>query len=152
MYANVITYCILALIISVDEAGTETSRDINLSEYIIQLLLRQCNRLPFFTSWSIILFDYRRLPVCMIDPVCHLECSGITVPWQPGSVWTTYPYQRHAGSVGWTPIAFSQKQNKITVCADNCEGQSNQLNRSCMRCASSAMIHGKFCDFVQASS
>jgi hypothetical protein len=75
-------------------------------------------------------------------------CSGITVPWQPGSVWTTYPYQRHIGSIGWTPIAFSQKHNEITIRADNCEGQSNQLNRSCRRCT--ALPDSlKFRDFVE---
>ena len=76
------------------------------------------------------------------------SCSGIAVPWKLGSVWTTYPYQRHLGSIGWTPIAFSKKRNEITICADNCEGQSNQLNGSCRKCTA-LPDSVKFRDFVQ---
>jgi len=75
-------------------------------------------------------------------------CSGIAVPWKLGSVWTTYPYQCHLGSIGWTPIAFSKKRNEITICADNCEGQSNQLNGSCRKCTA-LPDSVKFRDFVQ---
>jgi len=29
--------------------------------------------------------------------------------WLPGSVWTTYLYQRHTSTVGWTPIALTKR-------------------------------------------
>ena len=76
-------------------------------------------------------------------------CLGIAVPWLPGSVWTTYPYQRHRGSVGWTPIAFNKKNNKLTICSDHCEGSSHHLiDGACTGCKALPESQ-KYCDFVQ---
>lgn len=82
----------------------------------------------------------------------HLSlCSGVTVPWQPGSVWTTYPYQRHENSIGWMPISFSGKRNTITICADSCQGHSDQLEGPCRLCKA-LPDSVKFHDFVQQAS
>ena len=76
-------------------------------------------------------------------------CLGIAIPWLPGSVWTTYPYQRHAGSVGWTPIAFNKTDNKITVHSDNCEGSSHHLiDGACTTCKA-LPESAKYRNFVQ---
>ena len=73
------------------------------------------------------------------------------MPWLPGSVWTTYPYQCHAGSVGWTPIASNKKHNKITICLDHCEGSSHHLiNGACTACKA-LPESPKYCDFVQCA-
>jgi hypothetical protein len=82
----------------------------------------------------------------------HLSpCSGVTVPWQPGSVWTTYPYQRHENSIGWMPISFSGKRNTITIRADSCQGYSDQLEGPCRLCKA-LPDSVKFRDFVQQAS
>ena len=120
----------------------ETSSDINLVNMSFNSAQMVC--MPIVISYSMISFKYK---------AAHMHdysspCSGIAVSWQLGSVWTTYPYQRHLGSIGWTPIAFSKKRNEITILADNCEGQSNQLNRSCRKCTA-LPDSVKFRDFVQ---
>lgn len=97
-----------------------------------------------FMPYSIISLNYKATHVHGRSS----PCSGIAVPWTLGSVWTTYPYQRHVGSIGWTPIAFSKKRNEIMICADNCEGQSNQLNGACRKCTA-LPDSVKFRDFVQ---
>ena len=73
------------------------------------------------------------------------------VPWQPGSVWTTYPYQRHVNAIGWMPISFSGKHNTITIRADSCQGDSDQPEGRCRPCKS-LPDSVKFCDFVQRAS
>lgn len=92
----------------------------------------------------------------LIISFCHKSsnenaspCLGITVPWLPGSVWTTYPYQRHAGSVGWTPIAFNKNQNKITIRSDHCEGSSRHLIDGACTACKALPDSSKYRDFVQ---
>src|ERR1700683_4698323 len=88
--------------------------------------------------------------------ICHKSsnentslCLGIAVPWFPGSIWTTYPYQRHTGSVGWTPIAFNKNHNTITIHSDHCKGSSRHLiNGACTRCKA-LPESPKYRDFVQ---
>ena len=76
-------------------------------------------------------------------------CLGIMLPWLPGSVWTTYPYQCHTGAVGWTPIAFDKKNNKLTIRSDHCEGSSHYLiNGTCTGCKA-LPESSKYRDFVQ---
>jgi hypothetical protein len=59
----------------------------------------------------------------------------IDVPWEPGSVWATYPYQLHAAcSIGWTPIDFKQDSNTIAVQVDSCTGESECKDWPCLRC------------------
>ena len=92
----------------------------------------------------------------LIISFCHKNsnkptspCLGIAVPWLPGSVWTTYPYQRHVGSVGWTPIAFNKKDNKISICSDHCEGSSHHLiDGACTSCKALPESR-RYCDFVK---
>jgi len=52
-------------------------------------------------------------------------CPGVNIPWSPGSVWATYPYQLHElDSIGWKPVSFIEDTNTISIRADNCTGSS----------------------------
>jgi hypothetical protein len=90
-----------------------------------------------------------QLGIQNIDKRQLRPCRGVVVPWAPGSVWTTYPYQRHAGSLGWEPISFNKQRNEITLRTDRCECETyNLINGSCPKCA--ALPHTTaFRDFVQ---
>ena len=64
-------------------------------------------------------------------------CPGVNIPWAPGSVWATYPYQLHEiDSIGWKPVAFIEDTNSIAICADNCTGSSVSQQLPCRPCES----------------
>ncbi|KIM86980.1 hypothetical protein PILCRDRAFT_4223 [Piloderma croceum F 1598] len=75
-------------------------------------------------------------------------CPGVNVPWAPGSIWATYPYQLHAtDSIGWKPVSFIEDTNSISIHADNCAGSSTNKKLPCRSCESLPQSL-KFSDFI----
>ncbi|KAF9001276.1 hypothetical protein BDQ17DRAFT_1358570 [Cyathus striatus] len=63
-----------------------------------------------------------------------LSCPGIAVLWKSGSIWTTYPYQRHeANSLSCIPIAFDHEQDKIFLRSHK-HIEEDKANDPCLNC------------------
>jgi hypothetical protein len=74
-------------------------------------------------------------------PTIHVSrrtriCPGVGISWLPGSVWESYPYHQHAmRAVGWMPIGFDPKENKIFIRSDSCANQLFENDEvPCTRC------------------
>ena len=77
-------------------------------------------------------------------------CPGAEIVWDPGSIWSTYPYHQHLiHTIGWTPTSFNKTENKIYLRSDKCAGELSEFDFSpCVECR---MIpySSRFKDFVQ---
>ena len=63
-------------------------------------------------------------------------CPGAEIMWDPGSIWSTYPYHQHLiHTMGWTPVSFNKTENKIYLRSDKCAGDLSEFDFSpCMEC------------------
>ncbi|KIM39217.1 hypothetical protein M413DRAFT_29401 [Hebeloma cylindrosporum] len=79
--------------------------------------------------------DYFSIPVIHTSRPTRI-CPGIGVSWLPGSVWESYPYHQHAArAVGWMPIGFDPKANKIFLRSDKCAMELFENDEApCTRC------------------
>ena len=79
-------------------------------------------------------------------------CPGVSVPWTPGSVWATYPYQLHDEEfIGWKPVSFANDGKTISIRSDKCTDNSTSEEKPCRQCEG-LPLSAKFCDFVDRAS
>ena len=63
-------------------------------------------------------------------------CPGVEIVWDPGSIWSTYPYHQHlVHTTGWTPASFNKTENKIYLRSDKCAKELSKFDFSpCVEC------------------
>ncbi|PIL27027.1 hypothetical protein GSI_10166 [Ganoderma sinense ZZ0214-1] len=62
------------------------------------------------------------------------ECPGVAVEWKAGSVWSTYPYHRHASNdYPWEPVAIENDQ-WLRIRSDDCLRTLSSTESVCRTC------------------
>lgn len=65
-------------------------------------------------------------------------CPGTLIHWQPGSVWNTYPYQRHdVQTLPWVPIGFDSDQRlqlRSVKCRLTLQSSKELQESTCSQC------------------
>lgn len=63
------------------------------------------------------------------------ECPGVAVEWKAGSVWSTYPYHRHASNdYPWEPVAI-ENDKWLRIRSDDCLRTLSSTESVCRSCA-----------------